>query len=228
MPIEYYLAPVELITRGLRQSTGSRVELYRDQMADPSLAQLGSIIPAAGVKAWCATALDAPQEVHDAASADGLIVRVPTNVLSRTWGELSAAVQNAVLNAMAARRIPSDWITASTTIRQIIGYILRCLDLTVRMTAAGATFPEADLTLTFGSLPANVRNQIRNWANANSIPNGDITTATALRVVVRRLVETFAFGELKLLDETFSGALVPAQQSALDRLISQTRGALGL
>ena len=228
MPIEYYLAPVELITLGTRQSTGSRAEVYRNQMADPSLARISNMIPAAGVKAWCATALDAPQEVHDAIAADGTIQRVPTNVLTRTWGELSAAVQNAVLNAMAARRIPSDWITADTTIRQIIGYILRCLDLTVRMAGEGRIYPEADLTQTFGTLPAATRTSIRNFANAHGIANADITTATAIRVVVRRLIESFPFGEFVFLDERFSGAIQAAPQSALDRLASNVLEGLGL
>ena len=228
MPVEYYLSPVELITRGTRQSTGSRVEIYRDQLADPSQARLSSIIPAAGVKAWCASALDAPQAVHDAIAADGTIQRVPTNVLSRTWGELGTAVQNAALNAMAARRIPSDWITDATTIRQIIGYILRCLDLTVRMGAESRIYPEADLTQTFGTLPAATRTSIRNFANAHGIANADITTATAIRVVVRRLIEAFPFDEFIFLDERFSGAIQAAPQSALDRLTSNVLGTLGL
>lgn len=200
MPTEYYLAPVELIIRGSRESTGSRVERYRDQMADPSQAEVNNFMPAAGIKQWCVTALAAPQEVHDAIAADAAIVRVPTNLLSRTWGELSTAVQNAILGALAARRVPTDWITSSTTIRQIIGRLLRVLDLTNLM---GTAFPEADLAQTYGTLSAAQRAAIRQWCDSNSVDRSDFGTGVTIGTILNRLVTRFNWQPFGLLGEAF-------------------------
>lgn len=174
-------------------SLGSRCLTYGPGWASNLGYQCSAFVPVGANgqgKGWCVTLVtvpDADTATLDAMDADPSILRIPfgrAEILSLTFGELSGAVQTAIINAFETRRIPADWITPDTTVRQLLAFVLRLL---LCAQALGTQFPELDLTATLGSVSVARRNAIRNWLAANGAVSADLTNTSTIREVLTRL-----------------------------------------
>jgi len=125
------------------------------------------------------TSLDAIAQ--DAQTVDMRFGRIE---LDTPVSSLPQAVREAAVTVLENRRIPSDWITGSTTVREVIVFIVRLLNACQSL---GVDFPEVDLTQTFSTIPALQRVRIRAWATARNIDVGDIINSTPIRAVIRRI-----------------------------------------
>lgn len=176
-------------------SLGSRCMIYGPGWASDAGYQCTAFAPVGGSgqgKSWCVTLVtvpDADTATLDALDSDPNILRIPfgrADVLGRTFGDLPGAVQTAIVNAFEARRIPADWITPTTTLRQLLAFVLRLL---LCAQALGTSFPELDLTATLRSITLARRNAIRNWLAANGATSADLVNSSTIRQVLTRLVQ---------------------------------------
>ena len=208
----YYLTPIQLLAKdsgpwrvataadiadsNIRKANASRALIYA---VPPSATAI--LMPNLSVKVWTVCAVEADVTVHAAITADVAIITLPNSALDQEFGTFSAQVQTAILSRLSNQRIPSDWITPTTLLRQIVGYILRCLELTKRI--PGNRYPEADLAALFGTLTLAQRQAIQNWMDANGISRSGINVNSSINTVVRRMAEQFNFPPLVLMDQTF-------------------------
>ena len=208
----YYITPIQLLAK--QSSLPWRVATAAD-IADPNIRKANAsrallyaippsgtaiLMPNLSVKAWTVCAVEAEITIHAAITADNAIITLPNSALDRAFGDFSAQIQAAILSTMSNRRIPSDWILPTTLLREIVGYLLRCLHLTARI---GPNYPEADLTARFDTLTLAQRNAITNWMQANNISRTGINAGTAINIVVRRCAEQYNFPPLVLMSEIF-------------------------
>lgn len=184
MAVRYYLAPI--IQHPSRASLNiSRCQLYVG-------AEVGqqNVIGELSVKGWCVTRVEAPDAdaVWAQLDADGLLTRIPVTLLDTPVSDLTQAQRDAVAQEMAARNIPYDWVTAGTTLRNIIGWVIRLLRLTRLLRA---NFPNVSLDQTWGTIPAAVRNHVLTFAANNGISTAGLNTNSTIRQILRRIIEQY-------------------------------------
>lgn len=184
MAVRYYLAPV--IPHPSRASLNiSRCNLYVG-------AEVGqqNAIGELSVKGWCVTRVEAPDAdaVWTQLDADGLLTRIPVGLLDTPVSDMTQAQRDAIAQEMAARNIPYDWVTAGTTLRDVIGYVIRLLRLTRLLRA---DYPNVSLDLTWGSIPAAVRTRVLNWATANGISTAGLNNNSTVRQILRRIIAQY-------------------------------------
>lgn len=140
-------------------------------------------------KPWClclVTVPDVESALLNTISLDAQTVdlRFGRDALDMLVSDLPQAVREAAANFLEARGVPMDWITPSTTVREVIQFIVRLLKA---VQSLDADYPEVDLDQTFSTIPAAQRNRIRNWAVARGLPVGAISNSTPIRTIVRRV-----------------------------------------
>jgi hypothetical protein len=184
MAFRFYLCGMAVISpAGPRPRTAPRVLLYAPA------ARWAMVYGGTG-KGVCVCLADTTDEEHAAALGDAGIVAPPINpdAMDVPVGSIPAAWQTAVAAWLDARRIPRDWIVGSTTLRELLRYIIRLLEI-CRDGRLSGNYPEADLDLTVGSLSQAQRGALRDWATARGYDISDITASTTIRALVRALVE---------------------------------------
>jgi len=197
MPIRYYLAPA--IVHPARASlTISRCELYHSALSGTS-----NVFGDFAIKNWMITRVESPDAddpVWALLDGDGLLVRIPVNLLDDPVADLTQAQRDAIAAELSTRNIPYDWVTAGTTLRQVISYVIRLLRLTRLLRA---DYPNVSLDQTWSTIPANVRNRVLNWAQANGISTQGLSNSSTIRQILRRLIEQYPWGPQGLGPDTF-------------------------
>jgi hypothetical protein len=207
MPARYYLSPVVLLYKDpvtsawtpalipdTRQAFGSRVLIY-------ARLHNSAALPDTRVKSWCLTWVDTDDATHALIAADPAILAVPLDParLDQTFVQASAQEQQAISAGLEVRRLDSTWVTSSTTLRKIIGYVLRVLRVCDEL---GLNYPESDLGARFDALPAAQRNIILTYLQSKGAATGDIRASTPIRTVVQRF-DAVDFGVIMFGNESF-------------------------
>lgn len=116
---------------------------------------------------------------------DGLVGTLPANV--------ATAFENA--------RFPVDWITASTTRRQLWRAISLWHVMVQSANGDGAAnalaFIASNLDATVGSLSAAVRNAMSAWMTSRGLDVSQVTGATTIRAVVKGILNSGVFSPVK-------------------------------
>lgn len=186
MAARYYIAPIIQHPTRINQNM-SRCQLYLGaEVGQQNSSQDKSI------KAWCITRVSAPagDPVWAELDADAQLTRIPVALLDTRFADLTQGQRDAIAAEFAARDIPSDWVTANTTLRQVIGYAVRLLRLTKR-DMLGGDYPNISLDLTWGNIPAATRNRVLTWATNHGISTAGLTNASTIRQILRRIIEQY-------------------------------------
>jgi hypothetical protein len=183
MTVAYYLAPVEQAQRGNRRPWESRVLGY----AAVAGAWTTSVVPDLGVKQWCLTGVDCDDALHAQIKADGQIIELPFGPadLDGRVTALPVARRNAIATALGNRRIPTAWIGAGTTNRQLLKHLMKVFYATQRL---GADFPEMALTFKWSDLGAAQRDKIQQFLAAGKVDVSDLRAALTVEDLLHKLV----------------------------------------
>jgi len=185
----YYLCPYESMSYMGRTVYAARVllhlhgETHRAYRAQPA-------------RAYCLTVVADPSPVTQAAiESDGAIRTLPitSDDLATPLGILGQNAQDTLRAFLTEHTIPTGWITASTTIGEVLRFVIN-LHLLCQMT--GVNFLQGDLTSQYRDFPATQRTAFRaaidaylatqgravDWAAlglSNTTPLGTVLTVVA-------------------------------------------------
>lgn len=182
-----YIAPIVSETIGSRIRNYSKVYVYTGFGG----ASKPSVMPNP-VKTWCITTCDVDDTLHADIVADTDIFYIPAHRLDDTWADFTPAQRTAIANKLEAVRIPMDWITTSTTVRDLLRMSVRTFHL---VSMLKTDYPEVGLDTTFGDLNAAWRNRILTWADNNGVSTAGLTNTTTIRVLLRALVVRYPWDE---------------------------------
>ena len=188
MAIRYYLAPWEEMSINERTVFASRC-LVHIRSEEPTATQA---TVKAGPLNWCFTAVDALPTTHTTIQTDVTISLIPFIdnggdylPLSATVSQVRPVSRTAIQTVMEGQNVPTDWITGSTILRNVIVQTIRQLHIA---TMLSDDFPNINLDLTVADIPTAKRNRIMAWMDSKGIDRSDITGATTIRQVLRQLV----------------------------------------
>lgn len=220
MANNYYIAPFELVYAigggrfaltnpgNGRAIRASRVAVYGtwDQTRGTRLTTIKGGGAAGFGKTWSLARVQDENPAlglidYAALDADPSISRLPVgpDVLGREFGTFAQPVQDAIIARLEALRLPANLIQPTTTIRQIVGYIIRVLFCAQQL---GVDFPELDLSATWASVPLAQRQRVLTWAQARGVSTTGLNNQSSMRVIVARLL-TAEFGRIEFGGELF-------------------------
>jgi hypothetical protein len=78
--------------------------------------------------------------------------------------------------------------TFGTTLREVIGWVIRLLRLTKLLRSY---YPNVSLDQTWGTIPAAVRNRVLTFAANNGISTAGLNTNSTIRQILRRILERY-------------------------------------
>jgi len=141
---------------------------------------------------YCLCIADLDDVQHAAAIADALIVAPPIDVfdpaaLDQLLTDLSQAWRDQLITWFDARRIPRDWITADSQVRDLLRYVIRHYLMTNDGFWNG-DYPNVDLAQQVNTLPAFVRQKINTWAQGQGYDVSDIPPTATVGQLLRELV----------------------------------------
>ena len=203
MQVRYYLSPLVQISLSSRLPLASQTMLYRASDSRHSIAKFRD-------RDWCICRVDAGDAEHTNIQADTDIKLIPFidglgNYLtaSDTVNQITAANRTTISNFLEARRVPTDWITGSHTIRQVLRFVIVYFNASQML---GVDFP-SDFTLsqTVGDIPTARRNRIRNWMESKGIDTSDFILSMTVRQVVVRICQQLGLGAVVLGPEGMDG-----------------------
>ena len=184
MPSRLYLSPIVQINLNGRTPFASKVLEY---VRKPGIT---SIMPNP-YRNWCLTyCRDITNTEHNLIDADSEIREIPFSALDLTVSELTSNQRTAIQNWLENNQIPIDWITGSTTIRELLRFIIRFAHL---IQILKNDFPSELLDATVSDIPNARRQRMLNWAQANNIDTSGITLLTPIRVVLRHLINNYGW-----------------------------------
>lgn len=195
MTVRYYLAPYQeiIIEERPGNQAASRCLVH---IRSTELAAYQVTVKAPGLD-WCITAVDALLVTHTVIQSDPTISLIPFIdaggdylPLSATVSQVRSVSRTAIGTVLEGQGVPTDWITGATTLRAVLIQTIRQLEIAQRL---GDDFPNIDLDLTVGDIPAAQRGRIINWMDANNIDRSDITSSTTVRQILRRLVQRYGW-----------------------------------
>jgi hypothetical protein len=183
---KYYICPYGPIQFHGRTVNAARVLLYATTESTVAYR-------AQPMRDYCLAVITDPLPSTQAAiDADGIINTLPftSDDLDREWQTINQSVQDTVLAWLTAKNIPTTWIVGTSTILDILTFVVRLHNL-CQMT--GTNFLQGDLSLPYNSFNTTRRNAFRaaveawlatqgravNWASlglTNSTPLGTILT----------------------------------------------------
>lgn len=117
-----------------------------------------------------------------------------TSVTSRrTIVSYSGDTQTAILDnppgfVVARGDAVRVYSTFGTTLREVIGWVIRLLRLTKLLRS---DYPNVSLDQTWGTIPAAVRNRVLTFAANNGISTAGLNTNSTIRQILRRILERY-------------------------------------
>ena len=144
--------------------------------------------------------VQAPVDVLDLIDADTDIQALSPRVdsLDQMQGWLdnsSTAFQN--LAALELDQVPTDWITAAHTNRQIMKYLLKwhwlCGSVMRLKDPDAKQFIMENLGTQVGTLPLPVRQKVSTWMENKGLDTSWITGTNTVRQVLRYILDSIAF-----------------------------------
>lgn len=149
---------------------------------------------------WALASVDAPDDVHTTIQSDNDVTLVPFFddngnylPLSATVSQIATNYRTAIANYLENRRIPTGWITGEMTLGFVLKTIWKYLEIADKIQD---DYPNLDLSMTVGQIPAAQRSRIIAWMDNNGISREGITTASTIRQVLQRIVRDYSFPAL--------------------------------
>jgi hypothetical protein len=176
-----YLAPIVTLPIGIRAPLASKVLEYG------RLPNISSVL--SRDKTWCISSADFDDAHHTLVAADPAIVSIPFGSLDNTWNDFSVNQRAAIGERLEALRVPLDWISAGTSVADLLRHATRTA-LLGQMLKADA-LDDVSLDSTFGQIPAARRNRILNWCANNGVDTTGLSGSTTIRAMLRALVLRF-------------------------------------
>lgn len=146
---------------------------------------------------WSLIAVDAPEAVHTNIQSDVDIQLVPFIddqgnylPLSATVSQVAVNHRNNISTYLNNRRIPTDWVNGGMTLGFVLKSIWQYLEVVEKLTT---DYPNLDLTNTVQQIPAQQRQRVLGWLNANGIQTNDITLQWTINQLLRRVVRDYTF-----------------------------------
>jgi hypothetical protein len=147
------------------------------------------------VKNWCLAWVDSDEAGHTTIQADSEIILIPFIDTGGNYLPLSAIVSDVapahrtnIANWLEARNIPTEWVTGSMKIGQVLKRLVQYFYLLHRL---GSDYPEYSLDSAISTIPTAKRNRILNWMQDNGITTGDIVLTWTVRQVLNRMVTQY-------------------------------------
>lgn len=200
MPSAYYVAPyvplVALAAGGTfapppatgRPTNGPRLLIYGvwDWARGTGLHVQRAAGAAGAAKDWCLCRVEQTSAVLTQIDGDNQIIRLPFGPgnLSAPWSSLALSVRNVAYTALESRGIDMDWVVPSTTIREVVNYVVRILRACQQL---GTDYPELTLTDTYAAVSPGQRQRIEAWLRAKGSTSAGLGDSTSIRTLVRRL-----------------------------------------
>jgi len=193
----YYIAPIVQIERGQRQIWASKVLEHI-----PSGVSTASIM-SNPYKIWCLTWVEAEDSVHQAIQKDAEIKLIPFFNSNGDYLGLNASVsqlttenRNKINTWLNAKAVPTDWITNSHNIGDVIGYTIRTLQVAQMLKN---DYPGLDLQMAVGDIETAKYQRIKTWMEENNIDTGDFTPSSTVNRIIKRIIAQYKWESLPVL-----------------------------
>jgi len=121
-------------------------------------------------------------EQHTSLSSNIDVVSIPANLDN----SVSAIALNVVRDALEGLHIPGNWVTTSHTYRQVTRTVALFFDFMQRVQGLTTErlFSGRALSATWGSLPAGVKQVLRDAATAGGLDYSFVTSSTTIREIL--------------------------------------------
>jgi hypothetical protein len=211
MLVQLYVAP--------QIGTGTRADPYRSVIQNYIDISAGESFDEIDFpsrrKSICA--VFALQATHDVINADNTIIPLLPSIqpdeaawhaiLDTPLTEFPSAWKTAASTKLEAAGIPVDWIISTTTLRDLLRYILRVFAWCQIVTGQGnvnvMAFLSNNIDATVGSLSTAQRNAVRTWMQGVGLDTLWILGTTLVRQVVTFIVNNYGFKPFAFAGETF-------------------------
>jgi hypothetical protein len=145
---------------------------------------------------------DIPPETHTTLAGEPDCVAVPSDLDSEVGAQLTQ-----VRNVIEALNIPAGWVQSTHTYRQLLRIVAAMFQFMQRFAAVGGNtrvFQSGiNLDSTYGSLPLNVRNALRDTADSLGYDRSGIVAGTTVRAMLKQMGDQWSQLEIHLGGETF-------------------------
>lgn len=210
MSIALYLAP--------QIGSGTYSDPYRSMLNDLINIISGDWFdeidhPIRRVSICCVHASDA---THSAIALNSQVVRLsslmPDNLDFASKMDMAATslptdMQTAIVTALEAKGINTAWMSAATTLRELVAMLLRVCQFAQRAegnnNAALKILITANLDSTFGSFTTTRRNAIKTWMASKGLATGWITNSSTVRQIIHFIMMNMGWPKLRLSGELF-------------------------
>ena len=131
---------------------------------------------------------DLSQAAHDDIMANLTgIFSFPETGLDRTVSELSTERRDAIRDKLENLGFRFDWATGATTIRQLLKYLNRSIQLAEWANVPISAINRFDFDTTVAEIPVNARNRIAGHLTNLGVPTDWITGTTTILQIANRI-----------------------------------------
>ena len=190
--IRYYLAPYEPVSFGGRTPSATRCLNYLIGEPYRQWSVRGN-----PQKNWCLCMVDTSLALHSTIQADAQITLIPfldneSEYLSlgSTISQINSISRDNISNFLEARRVPTDWILGTHTIRQVLNFVVRYFLIVQKLKN---DYPEFDLSDTVADIPTAQKNRIMTWMDDNNIDRSDILLSTLIRDIIQIMINRYGW-----------------------------------
>jgi hypothetical protein len=184
MPTRLYLLPTVEIAQGGITYRGPAYLPWRFGTGEAGLESLRWAIKDCGGESIVLAAVDGSSTQHTTLNGQANVIQIPTNLdATLTSGQVTAAQ-----NRLETLHLPGNWISTSTTWRELVRFLYGMFSLLGRFHAkararllAGAV----SLSTTYGELPVGVQTTLLNTAQSFGVSTDGLQDTTTLRVILR-------------------------------------------
>jgi len=137
---------------------------------------------------WCIMKYDLSQAAHDDIMANLTgIFSFPSTGLNRTVAEIPVAKRSALRDKLEAIGFEFDWATAETTVREILKYLCRSIQVSEWANVSISTLSRFHLYTTVADIPTEKRNKIAQNLINLGVPIDWIIGTTTIGEIVQKI-----------------------------------------
>ncbi len=143
---------------------------------------------------WVLHKYDLTEAQHSDVTANvPQVFAFPPGALDRELSTLSAVQRNAISSRLVAAGFDMSWATGTNTVRDVLQFIAHSIQLSECTEVEGPLNTPADATrfnirtMNVGDIPADARQRIATRLQERGIDTSDVTLATPLWQVVRKI-----------------------------------------
>ncbi|MCL5884896.1 MAG: hypothetical protein M1377_06080 [Deltaproteobacteria bacterium] len=172
-----------------RIGSGTDTDPYRPKIHGTGVTKYSSIEYRGSNLFLCL--MEVTQDALDALDLDADLAFIPIDKLGVQVGNISAATRNRIAARLEAHGIPTDWIDATTYVREIVSFFKGLAFASQRMKgqkeSAAFEFLTHNIDADLSTIPAARLNGIKVWAGKNGIPADKYSGTTKVREVLTDL-----------------------------------------